>query len=920
MQRSCWLYQCVAIVVILLEVGPGDGLAQEPGRIVAYEVPAGTVGNQDFVGPLGMDFDVRAPIRVHRLGVFDSGSDGLTVPLASRIFDRTTLAEVASVTLTPDDPGELIGGSRFKALAAPIDLPAGFQGVISADGFAATDLVGNRGVPGAPEGLATNPGPDCSLHFVGSSRYGLGGPGTFPEGPDGGPANRYAAGSFEFEPLAPFTPAGGIAYVIPAGTPGNQEFGGSLGHDFNVLKAIMVTRLGVFDAGSDGLGRTITARLYNRDSQIALATLTFTPADPGDLVGGSRLKALDPPLRLRAGFHGTMAASGYGAGEPNGNGLAGQSTDDGGCLLAFVGAGSYSVDPNGYPGGANAGLAPNPFRAGTFEFQPAPVVADPPLPPTGLAAVAGDGSVSLSWIPPSEGPEAVGYNIYRMAPTPRALLNPEPVTGTSYTAADLIGGGTYCFAVASVGETGLVGDLSAEACAVPTSGTLPAATTIAYIVPAGMPGNQAFGGSLGLNFKVNAPIIITSLGVFDSASDGLLLPIAARLHDGRTGGALAALSFTPDDPGTLVGGSRFKDLAVPLELPAGFQGTVVADGYGVEEPEGNQNLGLLPLATDSAGCAISFQGGRYGDPGGFPGVADAIAAEPNYAAGTFQYGLRPGASPSPGGGGIAYVTTAGTPGNQDFAGALGLDFNVLERIKVTELGVFDHLSDGLFRPITARLFNRDTRVEIASLTFTPEDPGTLDGGFRLKPLGRPLYLPAGFRGVIAGEGYGPDELVGNGGGGAVPWTTDDGGCLLEFVGGGRYNWPIVPGAFPGSPDGGPPNRYASGTFRFAKIAGALQVGGDCNQDGSVDISDVVCMVSLIFRGFLLLDRTVPQEPCGTGEGTRAVLDVNGDAQGNISDIVYLAMFLFQGGRPPAQGAGCFEVAAGLACPDNSVCP
>ena len=44
-----------------------------------------------------------------------------------------------------------------------------------------------------------------------------------------------------------------IAYVLPAGLPGDQDFSGSAGMDFEVVKSIVVTRLGVFDDSSDGL-------------------------------------------------------------------------------------------------------------------------------------------------------------------------------------------------------------------------------------------------------------------------------------------------------------------------------------------------------------------------------------------------------------------------------------------------------------------------------------------------------------------------------------------------------------------------------------------------------------------------------------------------------------------------------------------
>ena len=54
---------------------------------IAYQVPAGTVGQQAFNGPLGMDFNVVQPVVVTRLGVFDSGVGGLTVvrALAERL-------------------------------------------------------------------------------------------------------------------------------------------------------------------------------------------------------------------------------------------------------------------------------------------------------------------------------------------------------------------------------------------------------------------------------------------------------------------------------------------------------------------------------------------------------------------------------------------------------------------------------------------------------------------------------------------------------------------------------------------------------------------------------------------------------------------------------------------------------------------
>jgi hypothetical protein len=168
---------------------------------------------------------------------------------------------------------------------------------------------------------------------------------------------------------------------------------------------------------------------------------------------------------------------------------------------------------------------------------------------------------------------------------------------------------------------------------------------------------------------------------------------------------------------------------------------------------------------------------------------------------------------------IAYQMPAGTAGNQTFGGPLGMDFDVKQNVVVDELGVFDSGSDGLAVPLTARLYNRDSRTQVASLSFAAGQTGTLIGGSRFLPLATPVILPAGFHGTIVAEGYGIGEPNGNGGllppPQTITWTTDDGGGLLQFVGGGRSG--STPGAFPANVDSGPANRYAAGTFSFSAL-------------------------------------------------------------------------------------------------------
>lgn len=162
-----------------------------------------------------------------------------------------------------------------------------------------------------------------------------------------------------------------------------------------------------------------------------------------------------------------------------------------------------------------------------------------------------------------------------------------------------------------------------------------AAEITAYDVPAGGVGTQEYAGSLGMDFDVVRPIDVYSLGAFDSAQDGLALPITVRLYNRDTMAPLVTIAFVTGLSGTLVSGSRFVPLPCPLHLPAGFHGTIEADGYGHLEPNGNA-LGPARNTNDGAG-AITFVGlGRYGAAGAFPLTVDMGPAA-RYTAGTFTF-------------------------------------------------------------------------------------------------------------------------------------------------------------------------------------------------------------------------------------------------------------------------------------------
>jgi hypothetical protein len=119
---------------------------RSPSTAVAYQISESAAGNQrDFHGSVGLDFEVRVPIRVFSLGVFDHLGDGIdpatspTVQLWSRDTSGTPSDArddvgreiLTSQTFRAGDPDKLKSGHRFKSLPKPIDLPIGFYSIVA---------------------------------------------------------------------------------------------------------------------------------------------------------------------------------------------------------------------------------------------------------------------------------------------------------------------------------------------------------------------------------------------------------------------------------------------------------------------------------------------------------------------------------------------------------------------------------------------------------------------------------------------------------------------------------------------------------------------------------------------------------------------------------------------------------------------
>ena len=72
----------------------------------------------------------------------------------------------------------------------------------------------------------------------------------------------------------------------------------------------------------------------------------------------------------------------------------------------------------------------------------------------------------------------------------------------------------------------------------------------------------------------------------------------------------------------------------------------------------------------------------------------------------------------------------------------------------------------------------------------------------------------------------------------------------------------------------------------------------------LNLVDAVRLLSLLSEDRFAL-------PCGGSAveegGNRVLLDLNGDARVNISDPVYLLLYLFQNGLQPARGTDCIRI-------------
>ncbi len=138
-------------------------------------------------------------------------------------------------------------------------------------------------------------------------------------------------------------------------------------------------------------------------------------------------------------------------------------------------------------------------------------------------------------------------------------------------------------------------------------------------------------------------------------------------------------------------------------------------------------------------------------------------------------------------------------------------------------------------------------------------------------------------------------------------TTDGAGRSLVFDDPSRplSSWGEAPSWKASAALGGSP-----GADELTPPVPGLQLPGDGNQDGSLDLSDAI---HLLVRLFLSGSGALPCKGDSLAAGGNLVLlNSNGDLTVDLSDVVHVLRHLFQSGPPPVLGTSCAPIDD---CPD-----
>lgn len=207
---------------------PSLTLKRSTGPSKAAYTARTLTGNQYWQDGQAKDFDVKSPITITRLGVFDAEQNGLADRVVVCIYNRATQAIVPGLgPLTITNRDELRGAYRMRALPAPVTLPPGQYCVMTIGTI--SDMFGNR--PANSTTKAVSP----SVSF-GGARYGTTPGPLTPFYPTVTESNDYDAGNFEFVEgaaatrtlIVPAAAGGAGAIATPSGVFASSAIGSIL--------------------------------------------------------------------------------------------------------------------------------------------------------------------------------------------------------------------------------------------------------------------------------------------------------------------------------------------------------------------------------------------------------------------------------------------------------------------------------------------------------------------------------------------------------------------------------------------------------------------------------------------------------------------------------------------------------------------
>ncbi len=167
-----------------------------------------------------------------------------------------------------------------------------------------------------------------------------------------------------------------------------------------------------------------------------------------------------------------------------------------------------------------------------------------------------------------------------------------------------------------------------------------AAATLVYDTATTTAGNQAWGGTLGLDFTANRSVTISALGTFDSGHDGITSDIFVGIFN-RTTGVLVVPAINLNGTANPTGAAYVTKAIAPVTLAAGSY-QLAAWGYNLGA-DINFNDGFIdptgatsPVTFDGLGGALTATATEYSNDNA-PGVlaTNGDVGATRYAAGTF---------------------------------------------------------------------------------------------------------------------------------------------------------------------------------------------------------------------------------------------------------------------------------------------